>query len=823
VGTPVAPSIIEKYQQILAADPRSRIFVELARALLDQGDARRAMEVCRAGLEHHPQSIQGRVIWGRALLAAGDAVGAHEQFDVAIGIDPGTPYGYNLVGEALVAAGRFKEALPVLTRAAELQPADAQARARLEEAKRRASGGTAAAIPAQVAPVASAPPSGPAIAAPAPVPGPPEDPALAARRAAPTRVGIPAAIDPGQAAPPTVEVAPDEATTDERTLRIAFEDLPAEAEHPPRPPPAPRPPPPQLARGSKGGLPGPRTLLGILPPSETEAPKGPSAASAPVAAEAARVASAYEHELREKAASAAAQAAAPSKRGRLVALVSLVVVLAGAGATFAWFRARSRGEELERALRDARVGMARDTRGSLAKAAEVLAQARQGSPGEARLLSLVAQVNGLLAAEHGEAPARAIALELVDPTVAGDGALAARWLVAANAADRAEAAKALLSTPAGATPEPIIDRLAGEVLLSRGELDLGRARLEKASGATPPQLAALALLGDSYLKAGDPERALAFYEGALRAQATHPRSVLGAAEARLALGQPLDGSLKELAAVEGDATSRPPVGDRLRFELTYARVLAATGELTGAVRRLTLAAGALGDSSRLEAVRAELLLDARRWEEAEAAAAKALRLEPKQGDHRVLLARARNGGHRFPAALQALEGQDGRAAWLERGVALHGLGRHEKARAALERTIRDGKMPAEAVTWYARSDLALGRTDRAVELLTKGAAAKGASALAQATLGEALLAAKRPAEAEKACQASIARDARSSDGPRCLGQVLLSTGRAAEAVAPLERAVALDQADAEAKRLLAIARAPAPAPKKAAPPKKPKR
>ena len=69
---PVAPSIIEKYQQILAADPRSRIFVELARALLDRGEARGAMEVCRAGLEHHPGSILGRVTWGRALLATGE-------------------------------------------------------------------------------------------------------------------------------------------------------------------------------------------------------------------------------------------------------------------------------------------------------------------------------------------------------------------------------------------------------------------------------------------------------------------------------------------------------------------------------------------------------------------------------------------------------------------------------------------------------------------------------------------------------------------------------------------------------------------------------
>ena len=826
----MAPSIIEKYEQILAADPRSRIFVELARALLAAGDSRRAMEICRAGLEHHPNSILGRVTWGRALLAAGDAVGASEQFDVAIGIDPGTPYGYNLVGEALVAAGRFREALPVLTRAVELQPADAQARHRLAEAQRQASGGTAVAIPAATETAGAAlpadPGAGPARAGEAP--GSPEaTAALAARRNAPTRVGIPAAREPVLETPPPglaatgPEAPTDDAPTDEMTLRMHFDELPAEADHPvptEAPPPVPRP------RG--GGLPGPRTLLGILPPSGSETPGTPAPASVPDAAEAARVASAYEQELREKAASTEAHAATPSRRGRLVALVSLLAVVAGTGATFAWFRAQSRAEELERSLKEARIGLARDTRGALAMAAGVLQKARASSPRDARLLSLVAQVNAVLAADHGDAAARALALELADVGEAGDGALAARYLVAPGAAEKAEAARALLATPAGATPEPIIHRLAGEVLVSRGELELGRARLEKAAGATPPQLAALAALGDSYLKAGDAERALAFFEGALRAQATHPRSVMGAAEARLALARPLDTSLKELAAVEADPASPPPIGERLRFELTWARVLAATGELTGALRRLTLAAGALGDSSRLEAVRAELLLDARRWGEAEAAAAKAVRLGPGQVDHRVLLARARNGAHRFAAALQALEGQDGRPVWLERGIALHGLGRQEQARAALERTIRDGKMPADAATWYARTDLAQGRVERAVELLTKLAAASGAGALAQATLGEALLAAKRPAEAEAACRAAMTRDARAPEGPRCLGQVLLAGGHAAEAVAPLEQALALDPTDPDARRLLAAAKKPPAVPKapaKKAPPKKGKK
>ena len=248
---------------------------------------------------------------------------------------------------------------------------------------------------------------------------------------------------------------------------------------------------------------------------------------------------------------------------------------------------------------------------------------------------------------------------------------------------------------------------------------------------------------------------------------------MGAAEARLALSRPLDGSLKELAAVEADPASPPPVGEKLRFELVYARVLAATGDLDGAVRRLTLAAGALGDSSRLEATRAGLLLEARRWDQAEAAAARAVRLEPKATEHRVLLARARNGAHRYGAALQALERQDGRPVWLQRGIALHGLGKQAQARAALERTIRDGKMPADAAIWYARADVALGHADRAVTLLEKLAGAPGAGALSSATLGEALLAARRPAEAAAACRVAIDRDARAPEGHRCLGQVLL--------------------------------------------------
>jgi Tetratricopeptide repeat len=68
---PALPPTVEKYQRILLADPRSRIFVELARALLESGEPAQALAVCEGGLSHHPDSIQARVLAARALLALG--------------------------------------------------------------------------------------------------------------------------------------------------------------------------------------------------------------------------------------------------------------------------------------------------------------------------------------------------------------------------------------------------------------------------------------------------------------------------------------------------------------------------------------------------------------------------------------------------------------------------------------------------------------------------------------------------------------------------------------------------------------------------------
>lgn len=919
-------SLVEKYQQILAADPRSRIFVELARALVDRGDHARAIEICRQGLEHHPGSILGRVTWGRALLAAGDTRAARDQFDVAIGIDPANPYAYDLVGEALLKHGLFKDALPVLARALELAPADAKVKGWLEEARRRAGGGTAVAIPAQAAPE---PPAGPArtaihtaqpaaapvrpvtrLAVPAvddPAPEP-QPPAASQTAALQTAVPQPDAPQPvaaqaaaAQAAEPQTEPEPEvevsdeplESTattppepepeptqawsaapaaahdtdrTEELTLQLGFEQASAAADEaeeqvglgrldaeldaedgPParaaapvlqRTAPGHAPTLPQAvpaaapAQPAGRAVPGPRTLLTMIPPTGRTAANLPAQAApaGPDPEEAARQAAAYERELREAAhAREAAQAAKPpSKRGRLLAGAALLVVAAVAVGAYVTVKQRASAEAAGVAVEAARAGLARDTKASLAKAAEVLAEARDRAPSHPEVRSLSAQVAALLAVDHGDDAARALARSLSGPGETHDGALAARLLLAEQPGERSAAAAAVLAARPGSAP--LLQRLAGRLLLAQGQLESGRGRLDLAAHATPPLLGALADLGDSRLQAGDAEGALPFYEAALSAHPTHPRSAIGAAEARLALGRPLDASRQQLAAVEQDPGSAPPRADRLRFELAAARIEAASGDAMGASRRLTMAAGALGDSAALQATRATLLLDARLWDPAAEAAAAAVRLQPS-ADHKLLLARAQLGQRQPAAALQALAGLDSRTAWLERGIALHQQGQHEQARAALERTMRDGRMPAEAATWYALCDVASGRADKAVPLLERLATAPGATAATHAALGRAYLGARQPGPGEAACRAAIEKDARAPEGHACLGAALLGAGKAAEAVASLETALSLDRADPLAQRLLAEAKTPPkavaaaarpPAPK-GAPPRQPAR
>src|SRR5256885_17126788 len=178
----MAKSMVEKYDQILSADPGSMVFVELAKALLDRGDSTQAIGVCNAGLQHHPESVVGRVLWGKALISCGKPAEAMAQFDEAIAIDRENPYAYNLIGEVLLHKGLHRSALPILKKAVALQPNDTRVRQWLDQTTRALNGGEGRAPPADTPPGSPPPPGGP--------PPPPPPPPAPDRAAGPRRPGL---------------------------------------------------------------------------------------------------------------------------------------------------------------------------------------------------------------------------------------------------------------------------------------------------------------------------------------------------------------------------------------------------------------------------------------------------------------------------------------------------------------------------------------------------------------------------------------------------------------------------------------------------------
>ncbi len=139
----MSKSVVEKYTQILAQDPSSTVFVELAKAFIDKGDHARAIEVCQQGLTHHPKSVVGRVMWGKALINLVKASEAMNQFDLAVNIDRDNAHAYNLIGEVLVRKGLYRSALPILRKAAALQPNDGAVKQWLEQTRLALAGGPA--------------------------------------------------------------------------------------------------------------------------------------------------------------------------------------------------------------------------------------------------------------------------------------------------------------------------------------------------------------------------------------------------------------------------------------------------------------------------------------------------------------------------------------------------------------------------------------------------------------------------------------------------------------------------------------------------------
>lgn len=834
------PSIIEKYERILQADPRSRIFVELARALLDDGAAERAAEACRTGLGHHPDSIQARIIWGKALLALGQQEEALARFEEAIATDPLNPYAYDLAGEALVAHGQGHRAIPFLKSGAALLPGDRRIRRWLAEAERTVSEsesetGTAAAAASATPPATStATETASSAANQVGTSSAPGIPAAKEPPAASLPAGGAASANGAEAARPSpsrAEAGPEAdgcgASVAPATCATAAEvPEPAAAAGgaPEAPPPLRSPQPPPLLRAGRAERPATTPtarVLSLLPDSPGSGPASSAAAEPeppataggmhPMAvtviadeeSEAEAAARSYEYELREKLlAEPAASHGFLRRHARAVSLTALALAALAGLAVFMGVRNQRRAGDARAAVQAARKGLARDTAGALREASRVLDGALRTLPDDAEANALAAEISALQAHDYGDARAQARARDLLASGRAGAGAVAARWLVAAPDEERAAAQALLDSAPDGT---PLARALAGELLLSRRDLEGARLQLDAAARASPPLLRALVGLGDLDLARGDVEAALGRYVLALRAHPTHPRAALGAAEARLRLDRDLPEALRALEAVNADPGSVAPRKDALRMDLVMARLLAAGGRSADAEKRLADAARRDPNQPLVAVAQAEVRARAGDIDGALRAAERAVRLAPEEAS-RELLARLQLRRGRYRELLSTSDAAATRTLRLYRGIAALELGDPQRARTELEGTRRDGKMTAEAASWTALAELAAGRRRQASALISALLAAPSPHPVALLARARLALAERQPDAAERNLRASVERDPDLVDARLDLGRLLLEQHRAAEARDVLEKAVARNPFHLEARRELARAR-----------------
>jgi tetratricopeptide (TPR) repeat protein len=269
-------SRIEELEKRLAADPNSRMFVQLAEEYRKAGMLEQAIDCCEKGLKKHPQYPSARVLLGRALLEAGSFDRASAEFETVLKQVPDNILAHKFLGETYYRLGRLDEALKKYKVASALAPEDTELVDRIQEVQAELAGGPR---PAPSSPRAGPPP---ASAASAPASPPP------------------------RAAPPAPPPADDEALEVESTARLI--DLPpiplVEVDEPmvlegrdyvppPKAPPAPAaplgaratPPPPSFTEFEPEALLEPTIVdrVPIAPPAPKPPPPPRPPAPAPAA------------------------------------------------------------------------------------------------------------------------------------------------------------------------------------------------------------------------------------------------------------------------------------------------------------------------------------------------------------------------------------------------------------------------------------------------------------------------------------------------------------------------------------------------------------
>ncbi len=115
---------IEQFTQKLVADPKSRVFAQLADAYRKVGMTDEAIATAKKGLEHHPAYATAHLILGRCYLEKQMYALAREEFESTIKNDPQNLVGYKLLAGTYEKQNMFAEAVKFYQMVLDMEPSD---------------------------------------------------------------------------------------------------------------------------------------------------------------------------------------------------------------------------------------------------------------------------------------------------------------------------------------------------------------------------------------------------------------------------------------------------------------------------------------------------------------------------------------------------------------------------------------------------------------------------------------------------------------------------------------------------------------------------
>lgn len=131
-------SEIEKLERRFAENPTGRNFAPLADAYRKAGELDRAIELCKGGLERHPDYVSAHIVYGRCLIDKKDDAEAEQVFQRILGLDPENIIALKVLADLADRNNRFDGAVQWLTRLLAADPMNGDAAEALARAKGKA-------------------------------------------------------------------------------------------------------------------------------------------------------------------------------------------------------------------------------------------------------------------------------------------------------------------------------------------------------------------------------------------------------------------------------------------------------------------------------------------------------------------------------------------------------------------------------------------------------------------------------------------------------------------------------------------------------------